>query len=287
MKMKTIHDSKKVGWFEEFVYQLVKKIHHLDFHKERETQLNRYRTINSAVIKIFAYRLTYENFEMLRNQIAQTAQEIVSEKVLAQLKELGSSGEENLHNNASNLVKIILLLLHEEADKYLMEDEALDIYLEEEQTQEEEQPLDICLEEEQEEAEPDVCEKRGKRNEKGKEGTESRWMTSSSGDRLLFRGDLLDDLSKHLAEYEQKKAVSSVGKLKDKEADEFFEDKDEAESEEAAANLENVESQVENSLDRLIGNLGEEGLDDLIFGKKSTKNGDEGDNEDLWMDWID
>jgi len=132
--MPDIYDLKKMKWFEELTYRLFKNIDHSDFHKERELKLNRYKSINAALIKIFAYRLTYENFEMLRDRIVQTAREIASEE-METLKNLNAEkkNQSSPVSDASNLIKIILLLLHEEASRHLLEDEELDLYLEEEE----------------------------------------------------------------------------------------------------------------------------------------------------------
>ncbi|MDM8551266.1 hypothetical protein QUF72_14370 [Desulfobacterales bacterium HSG2] len=305
--MPDIYDLKKMKWFEELTYRLFKNVNHSDFHEERELKLNRHKSINAAVIKIFAYRLTYENFEMLRDRIVQAAREIASEEMEA-LKKLNAK-EENQHypvSDASNLIKIILLLLHEEASRHMLEDEELDLYLEEDKGISESDEIgELCLDEiegkladqddeideideieelltEQDEAsdkQPDEKER--------KEKSDPRWATSSSTDRLTFRGDLLDDLAKNLAEYEKKKTTTSAGKLKDRESDDFFDEKKDSKTEdENAADLKEVETEVDKSIDDLILNLGDKGLDDLIFGKKNPQDVPE-DNEDEWMGWVD
>jgi len=43
---------------------------------------------------------------------------------------------------------------------------------------------------------------------------------------------------------------------------------------------------VDRSIDDLILNLGDKGLDDLIFGKKKSQEKPDED-EDAWMGWVD
>ncbi|RLC20305.1 MAG: hypothetical protein DRI57_05155, partial [Deltaproteobacteria bacterium] len=126
--------------------------------------------------------------------------------------------------------------------------------------------------------------------EKKKERPHVRWTTSASEDRLSFRGELLDDFAKHLAEYEQRKAVLSSAKLKEQDLEDFPENKEKPNAEsEVTVPLEQVESEVDKSLDMLAMNLGDEGLDDLIFGKASQKDKDakKKNDEDQWMGWVD
>ncbi len=331
--MTDIYNSRKIKWFEEFTYQLVKNVNHVSFHKERESKLKRYESVNSALVKIFAYRLTYENFGMLNDRITQVAAETASGEMRETLTQLESAAKgvlESPDSDASNLIEIILLLLHEGIDKYLEQDRALEIYLDEDiepdplpeekrqdmgpelysDTTVKSAPLpeekrqdrleiysdaDIELgpkekkqermSDSDEKIEPDALSE-----EKKKERPHVRWTTSASEDRLSFRGELLDDFAKHLAEYEQRKAVLSSAKLKEQDLEDFPENKEKPNAEsEVTVPLEQVESEVDKSLDMLAMNLGDEGLDDLIFGKASQKDKDakKKNDEDQWMGWVD
>ena len=331
--MTDIYDSRKIKWFEEFTYQLVKNVNHVSFHKERESKLKRYESVNSALVKIFAYRLTYENFGMLNDSITQVAAETASGEMRETLTQLESAAKgvlESPDSDASNLIEIILLLLHEGIDKYLEQDRALEIYLDEDIEPDplpEEKRQDMGpelysdttvksapLPEEKRQdrleiysdadIEPGPKEKKQERmsdsdekiepdalsEEKKKERPHVRWTTSASEDRLSFRGELLDDFAKHLAEYEQRKAVLSPAKLKEQDLEDFPENKEKPNAEsEVTVPLEQVESEVDKSLDMLAMNLGDEGLDDLIFGKASQKDKDakKKNDEDQWMGWVD
>lgn len=301
--MTDIYDSKKIKWFEEFTYQLIKNVNHVSFHKERESRLKRYESVNLALVNIFAYRLTYENFGMLNDRITQVAAEIASEKFRDMLTQLETSADKatlkSHGSDASHLIEIILLLLHEEIDKYLKQDMALEMYLDEdtelapgENEPEKEDAVDgpspLSQEDKQDRASEIYTDEKIGSDEK-KEIPHARWTTSASEDRLAFRGELLDDLAKHLAEYEQRKAVLSAAKLKEQDPEDFPGDKKtpEEENSEAAVPLEKVESEVDKSLDMLAMNLGDEGLDELIFGKASQKEKDANDDEDQWMGWVD
>ncbi len=329
--MTDIYNSRKIKWFEEFTYQLVKNVNHVSFHKERESKLKRYESVNSALVKIFAYRLTYENFGMLNDRITQVAAETASGEMSETLTQLESAAKgvlESPDSDASNLIEIILLLLHEGIDKYLEQDRALEIYLDEniEPAPEEKRqdmvpelysdatvkPAPLPEEKRQDrleiysdaDIEPGPKEKKQERmsdsdekiepdalsEEKKKERPHVRWTTSASEDRLSFRGELLDDFAKHLAEYEQRKAVLSSAKLKEQDLEDFPENKEKPNAEsEVTVPLEQVESEVDKSLDMLAMNLGDEGLDDLIFGKASQKDKDakKKNDEDQWMGWVD
>ena len=354
--MTDIYNSRKIKWFEEFTYQLVKNVNHVSFHKERESKLKRYESVNSALVKIFAYRLTYENFGMLNDSITQVAAETASGEMRETLTQLESAAKgvlESPDSDASNLIEIILLLLHEGIDKYLEQDRALEIYLDEDiepdpLPEEKRQDMvpelysDVTVkpaplpegkrqdmvpelysdaivkpapfpEEKRQDRleiysdadiEPGPKEKKQERmsdsdekiepdalsEEKKKERPHVRWTTSASEDRLSFRGELLDDFAKHLAEYEQRKAVLSSAKLKEQDLEDFPENKEKPNAEsEVTVPLEQVESEVDKSLDMLAMNLGDEGLDDLIFGKASQKDKDakKKNDEDQWMGWVD
>ncbi|MDM8522861.1 hypothetical protein QUF80_05755 [Desulfococcaceae bacterium HSG8] len=108
---------------EEFVWQLLRDIDHSVFHKERRIRARRHTTVNAALIKIFAFRHTYENFEMLKAAIVQIAEETASPETKEELKRLESENDRVADANASKLIKTILFLLGEETEKCLEEKE--------------------------------------------------------------------------------------------------------------------------------------------------------------------
>ena len=221
---------RKIGWFEKFAYQLIKNVNHSLFHKEREVRLKQYKRINAAAIKVFAHRLTYENFEMLESGIRNVAHEIALPEVRDRLSEIEAAIEINPDepdSEASDLLNIILLLLYEQVNRFLRKKE--------------EQEKRLAQEE-----------KRKKAKNKGD------WFTAMPGGVVAFKGNL------------------SPAKDKSKP------DK----SEEDAAENKAAESSSNDGFDSLLLNLGDEGLDDLIYGKKRPKENDE-KNEDEWMGWID
>lgn len=111
---------------ERFIYQLFQSIDHYAFHEERKLKLEKHTAINSALIKIFAHRLTYENFGMVKNIIVQVAEEIATTETREELKNLESDNNEYVNrpdSDASKLMKILLFLLYKEVDRCLKEKE--------------------------------------------------------------------------------------------------------------------------------------------------------------------
>ncbi len=111
---------------ERFIYQLFQSIDHYAFHEERKLKFEKHVVINSALIKIFAHRLTYENFGMVKTIIVQVAEEIATAEIRDELKLLESDNNEYLNrsdSDASKLMKILLFLLHKEVEKCLKEKE--------------------------------------------------------------------------------------------------------------------------------------------------------------------
>jgi hypothetical protein len=107
---------------EDFVYQSLKSIDHSVFHRERKLKIKRQSLINKALIKVFAYRHTYENFEMLQGVITQSAEELASLEIKEELKELEMhhlGNPKDSDADASKLIKIVLFLLRREIEKQL------------------------------------------------------------------------------------------------------------------------------------------------------------------------
>lgn len=107
---------------QDFVYQSLKSIDHSVFHRERKLKIKRHSPINKALIKVFAYRHTYENFEMLKGIITQSAEELASLEIKEELKELEAhhfGNPKDSDADASKLIKIVLFLLRREIEKQL------------------------------------------------------------------------------------------------------------------------------------------------------------------------
>jgi len=164
--MAIAENSKKMKWFEQFTYQLLRQVDELALHKVRRLRIGNYGIINSALIQIFSLRLTYQNFSALNNMIAQIAGEIASPETREQLTELENAAEKKeyiySYRDASNLIEITLLLLCEE--------------------------VDVCIRLKQ------------KRNEREK----NCWFTSSSEGHLAFRGEILRELIENLDKHKNK-----------------------------------------------------------------------------------
>ncbi len=198
---------KKISWFEKFTYQLIKDIDHSAFHRRREEKLRKYRSINSALIRIFAYRLTYRNFEMLKLTISQIADEIASDEVKNILMQLESGDEkENLQegDNASDLIKIIIFLLREEVEKCLDEAGDIEKYLTE-------TPLSDNIPEKKQTAnktQKDIPEVKERQKE---EKTVRKWQTSSSGGSLIFKEEFPLEKPKEKEKTDRKWITSSSG----------------------------------------------------------------------------
>ncbi len=183
---------KKISWFEKFTYQLIKDIDHSAFHKKREEKLRKYRSVNSALIRIFAYRLTYRNFETLKLTISQIAEEIASGEVkdiLIQLEAADEKGNMQEGDNAADLIKIIIFLLREEVEKCLDEAGDIEKYLTE-------TPLSDNTPQKKQIA--NKTQKVGvKEKEQHKEEKADRkWLTSSSGGSLIFKEEIPADKPK-------------------------------------------------------------------------------------------
>ena len=293
---------KKISWFEKFTYQLIKDIDHSAFHKKREEKLRKYRSVNSALIRIFAYRLTYRNFEMLNLTISQIAEEIASGEVkgiLMQLEAADEKGDMQEGDNASDLIKIIIFLLREEVEKCLDEAGDIEKYLTE-------SPLSDNSPQKKQIANKtqkvEVKEKEQKKEEKA----DRKWLTSSSGGSLLFKGKTLEDFSKNLSDYEKKApAVKpeddklslqvAAKKSEDKKIPHPLSDKPKPGSQpkESKVSAKKTVPSPNRTADDLLKNLGGSGLDELIYGtkrrKKDKASGEAVDREqdDALMDWID
>lgn len=347
---------KKIMWFEKFTYQLIKDIDHSAFHKKREEKLKKYRSVNSALIRIFAYRLTYRNFEMLKVTISQIAEEIASDevkKILIQLEAEDEKRDLQEEDKASDLIKIITFLLHEEVEKCLDEAGDIEKYLAEsplsdnspqkkqivnktrkvevkEKEQRKEEKTDrkwqtsssggsLIFKEEIPVQKPKSKEKfkdelpvekpKSKEKEQHKEEKADRkWLTSSSGGSLLFKGKTLEDFSKNLSDYEKKAPTTTVKpeadkislqaaakKSEDKKMPLPLPDKPKPAShpKDGKASAKKTVSSPTRTADDLLKNLGGSELDELIYGtkgrKKDKKSGEAVDKEqdDALMDWID
>jgi len=203
---------KKISWFEKFTYQLIKDIDHSAFHKKREEKLRKYRSVNSALIRIFAYRLTYRNFEMLNLTISQIAEEIASGEVkgiLMQLEAADEKGDMQEGDNASDLIKIIIFLLREEVEKCLDEAGDIEKYLTE-------SPLSDNSPQKKQIANKtqklEVKEKEQKKEEKA----DRKWLTSSSGGSLIFKEEIPVDKPKSKEKFKDELPIE---KPKSKEKD--------------------------------------------------------------------
>ncbi|QTA93294.1 hypothetical protein [Desulfonema magnum] len=111
---------------QEVIYELLKSIDHSVFHRERKLKIKRDSPVNSALIKIFAYRHTCENFEMLKTIIIQVAEEIGSPAIKEELKGLEAKNDKKSKkpdSDAFKLIKNILFLFREEVERRLAEKE--------------------------------------------------------------------------------------------------------------------------------------------------------------------
>ncbi len=126
VKNKNLNKDILIKRSQEFIYELLKSIDHSVFHRERKLKIKRDSPVNSALIKIFAYRHTCENFEMLKTIIIQVAEEIASLKIKEELKRLEAKNDKKskkTDSDAFKLIKIILFLLREEVERCLAERE--------------------------------------------------------------------------------------------------------------------------------------------------------------------
>jgi len=278
----------KAQWSEQFVYPLIKNIYHAKFHEERQKKFGKHTIINSALIKIFAYRLACQNFDTLKDKFVEIADEIAASQVRKDLLKLNEGdwgdAEENAEENAANLIRAILLLLRKEIDR--------------------------CM------------------GIKEDEHEKVRWVSSPNG-TLIFKGKLSGDAAKTSAVPQTsangEKPVPDADKEKkaqqerkspleenrekrvgwgelanpNKSGDELAnpdtsggepEDKKKIKKGEPATEDRTEGSWKNRTLEDALSNLGDEGLDELIYGRKGRKNKDGEDikeNDEKWMDWID
>ncbi|OQY52499.1 MAG: hypothetical protein B6245_23600 [Desulfobacteraceae bacterium 4572_88] len=308
-------EAGKAGLSEEDVYELLKSIYHLAFHKVRKLWYESYTSVNSVLVKLFAYRLTYDSFEVLRDNIAQAAEENASPEIRDTLVELeealdDDSELEEEESKALNLIRSLLSFLREDVERILEERESA---------------------------------------RKEKEKARTKWSTSAGGS-VKVQGAVLKGIDKDLLEYTQKRMAASdqkedkdefesllentlelsmedrqqalknsppksekleesslddlVAKIGDQDMDMLMNDSpvpgnmDEDEADETEDGDEEVESVIKervvhSSLDDLASRIGDDGLDDLIYGRKPLKKdeGDEGviddEEEDDYMGWVD
>lgn len=286
-------------WSEESIYELMKNIHHSLFHEERKRRVEkRHRTIDAALIRVFAYRLAYQNFNTLKQRIAEVADEIASQDIKEELINL--EAEEYSDNDACNLLKILIQLLREEIEKNLGEDGDFELHLDADEGMdsetEETDDFDLSLEALNEADISLTPEKKPlPETAQKEEKTVCEWAVSSSGGALLkFKGETLEQFSKSLAEYRQKKVTSSTDKIKERESktavsNQAKGDKKPKKGDKKPAAQESVAKSMNDDADFLARRLGDAGLDELIFGKKPKKKPEDEipDDGDDWMGWVD
>lgn len=263
-------------WAEQFVYPLIKNIPHAKFHEERQKKFGKHTIINSALIKIFAYRLACQSFDMLKDKIVEIADEIAAAQVRKDLLKLNEAEwedvEENAEENGANLIRAVLFLLRKEIDRC----------------------MGIKEEPEQEKV---------------------RWVASPNG-TLIFKGKLSGETQPKTATDPQastdgEKPISGADKAKkteqeskptqknkNEENQETFREAANAKSSDkkkikhdSSATADGTDGSWKNrTLEDALSSLGDEGLDDLIYGKKRRKDEQDEDineNDEKWMDWID
>jgi hypothetical protein len=294
-----------MNWSEESIFKLMTNIHHSLFHEERKRRVEKqHRTINAALIRVFAYRLAYQNFNTLKQRFAEVADEIASQEIKQELINL--EAEEYSDNDACNLLKIMIQLLREEIEKSLGEDGEFELHLDEDEGMdttetEETDDFDVSLEALSEtdisltsenEPLPESVQKEDKKEDK----TACEWAVSSSGGALLkFKGETLEQFSKSLAEYRQKKVTTSTDRIKERESKTTLSNQAKADKKPKKSDdkkpviQESVAKSMNDDLDFLARRLGDAGLDELIYGKKSKKKVEDDipDDDDDWMGWVD
>jgi|GEM_PF-63381 arginine utilization protein RocB len=261
----------KAEWAEQFVYPLIKNIHHAKFHEERQKKFGKHAIINSALIKIFAHRLACQSFEILKDKLVEIADEIASAQVRKDLLKLNEAdwedAEENAREDAPNLIRAVLLLLRKAIDR--------------------------CMgikEEPEREKVRWVASPNGTLVFKGKLSGETPKMSvepqaSADGEKLISDADKVKK-----TEQEQKPALEENREIFKEAAYDKSSDK-KKKKHDSTATAEGTDGSWKNrTLEDALSSLGGDGLDELIYGKKRRKNKEGEDiNEDdeKWMDWID